>query len=309
MISVLGVFNADLKFMVERFPKNGETLHGLSFEVQPGGKGFNQAVGAIRASDEQAVCMLTQLGEDNFAEMARGVMARENIDATHILSTPAMPTGTAMIMVERDSADNMIVIAPGAASLLRKSHVDGFSNAIIASSLLMTNFEAPMEAVVAGIEVANKNGVATLLDPAPAIDMERELYKKLDYITPNESEAAVLVGFDVDTLEDGERAARELCGRGVGTAIVTMGQKGVVAVSNEETICLPAFELQNAVDSTGAGDAFNGGFAARIVAGASLREALLFASAGAALCVTRYGAADAMASHEEIETFLSANIT
>ncbi len=304
MISVLGLFNADLKFLVKQFPKPGETLHSLSFEVQPGGKGFNQAVAAIRASGKEQVSMLTQLGEDSFAELAREVMERENIDASNILSTDTMPTGTALVMVKEDTAQNMIVIAPGAASLLGTKEVDRFASVISSSSLFVTNLEVPLEAAVAGIALAHAKGVPTMLDPAPACDLDDKLYSQLDYITPNESEASVLVGFEVDTLDDGERAAKELCARGVKTAIITMGGKGVVAVNGETVIRLPAFKLDNVVDTTGAGDAFNGCFAAQITAGKPLAEALRFASAGAALCVTKFGAANAMASFDEINQFL-----
>ncbi|MCF6320687.1 MAG: ribokinase [Rhizobiaceae bacterium] len=306
MISVLGVFNADLKFLVERFPKTGETLHAISFEVQPGGKGFNQAVASRRAmGDGGTVVMLTQLGEDNFAQMARGVMEREKIDASHVLTSAAMPTGTAMIMVEEKSADNKIVIAPGAASLLGEKEVNGFGDVITSSTLFMTNLEVPMVAAKAGLVHARANSVKTLFDPAPACQLAPELYQQLDFITPNESEAGLLVGFDVRALDDAVKAGKILCSRGVGTAIVTMGSLGVVAVSGKETITMPAFEIENTVDTTGAGDAFNGCFAARFSEGAKLEDALRFASAGAALCVGKFGAADAMPLKKEIEEFMS----
>jgi len=305
MISVLGVFNADLKFLVERFPKTGETLHANSFEVQPGGKGFNQAVACRRAlGDEGAVSMLTQLGGDNFGEMARQVMEREEIDAAQVLTTDVMPTGTAMIMVEEQSADNMIVIAPGAASLLGEEEVGRFSRVITNSVLFMTNLEVPLVAAHAGLRIARISGTQTLLDPAPATKLPRELYQQLDFITPNESEAGILAGFEVTTLEDAAKAAKVLCSRGVGTAIVTMGALGVVAVTGDDIIVLPAFKLDKVVDTTGAGDAFNGSFAARITQGASLEDAIRFGSAGAALCVGKYGAADAMAQRSDIERFL-----
>ena len=304
MISILGVFNADLKFLVEKFPQSGETLHGLSFEVQPGGKGFNQAVASSRAMLSSDVAMLTQLGEDNFAQLARDVMQKEGIDASHILSTNKMPTGTAMIMVEQTTAENMIVIAPGAASLLGENEINGFAGVISNATLFMTNLEVPMDAAMHGLRLAREAGVPTLLDPAPACDLPNEIYNQLDFITPNESEAEMLVGFDVKTLDDAERAGKTLYERGVVTSIITMGGLGVVAVSADKTITLPAFKIDNVVDTTGAGDAFNGCFAARISEGVELEQALRFASAGAALCVGKYGAANAMPQRKEIEAFL-----
>lgn len=304
MISILGLFNADLKFLVEKFPKPGETLHGLSFEVQPGGKGFNQAVAASRAMLSSDVIILTQLGEDNFAQLARDVMQNEGIDASHILSTNQMPTGTAMIMVEETTAENMIVITPGAASLLGKNEIDGFAEVISNSALFMTNLEVPMDAVMHGLRLAKENNIKTLLDPAPACELPSEIYNQLDFITPNENEAKTLVGFDITTLEGAERAGATLCKWGVATAIITMGSMGVVAVSAGETITIPASKIDNVVDTTGAGDAFNGCFAACISEGMELEIALRFASAGAALCVGRYGAANAMPQRKEIEAFM-----
>lgn len=306
MISVLGVFNADLKFLVNKFPQPGETLHGISFEVQPGGKGFNQAVACRRSqnADGPDVVMLTQLGKDNFADMAIAVMQQESINASQILTTDLMPTGTAMIMVEKDTAENMIVIAPGAASLLGPKEIQQFSNVIGSSKLFMTNLEVPMEAALEGLRLAQQNNVKTLLDPAPACELPAEIYSHIDYITPNESEAGILVGFEVKTLEDAKKAGGILCSRGAGTSIITMGPLGVVAVSDSETIHNPAFTLDHVVDTTGAGDAFNGCFAASIVEGKGLKEALRFASAGAALCVGKNGAASAMAKRTEIENFL-----
>lgn len=304
MISILGVFNADLKFLVEKFPKSGETLHGLSFEVQPGGKGFNQAVASSRAMRFSDVTMLTQLGKDNFAQLARDVMQTEGIDASHILSIDQMPTGTAMIMVEETTAENMIVIAPGAASLLGETEINGFAEVISNATLFMTNLEVPMDAATHGLRLAKEAGIQTLLDPAPACDLPNEIYGRLDFITPNENEAEMLVGFAVKTLDDAERAGKILCERGVKTSIITMGSLGVVAVSAEKTITLHAFKIDNVVDTTGAGDAFNGCFAACFSEGAELEQALLFASAGAALCVGKYGAANAMPRRKEIEAFL-----
>lgn len=306
LVSVLGVFNADLKFLVDRFPETGETLHGLSFEIQPGGKGFNQAIGCRRAMDENAagVAMLTQLGKDNFADLARSVMTREGIDDSQVLVTDKMPTGTAMIMVEKPTADNMIVIAPGAASLLGATEILTFEDTIAKSGLLMTNLEIPMEAAMAGLKLARAHGVTTLLDPAPAVPLSDDLITLLDIVTPNESEAAVLVGFDVNTLDDAQRAGEALCARGVGTAVITMGGLGVVVVTKDGAIRQPAFKIDNVVDTTGAGDAFNGCFAAYLAEGHALKNCVRFASAGAALCVGKYGAADAMPDRQQIEAFL-----
>ncbi len=306
MICVLGVFNADLKFLVDRFPAAGETLHGLSFEVQPGGKGFNQAVACRRANGEAGseVFMLTHLGEDNFAQLAKEVMARENINASRVTSTSEMPTGTAMIMVEKTSAQNMIVVAPGAPSILDEQNVSALSDVISASKIFITNLEVPIVAAATGLRVAHGQHVTTILDPAPACELPDEIYRHTNIITPNESEAGVLVGFDIVTLEDGERAGKVLCERGVDVAIITMGDKGVVAVSGENVIMMPAFEAGKVVDTTGAGDAFNGCFASHFAQYGDLEHALIFASAGAALCVGQYGAADAMPEYKQIEAFL-----
>ncbi len=303
-ISVLGVFNADLKFTVNNFPKAGQTIHAESFAVQPGGKGFNQAVAARRAGAE--VNMLTQLGEDEFASLAYNVMQKDAINSDHITSSNELPTGTAMIMLETASGENQIAIAAGAASLLTKSQIDEYRDVIAASDIFMTNFEVPFEIASHGLALARQCGTITVLDPAPALPVPDEVYRLVDYITPNETEASSLTGIKVETTSDAETAGRQLCQSGVGTAIVTLGGNGVVVVRENETFHIPAFAVEKVIDTTGAGDAFNGAFAASLAENPDLQSAIRFASAGAALAVTRNGAADAMAVRSDISKKLSA---
>lgn len=306
MISVLGVFNADLKFNVDHFPSPGETMHGNSFAVEAGGKGFNQAVAAKRAGVDH-VTFLSALGDDEFGAFARSVMARETVDASAVFSNPQMPTGTAMIMVEKTSAQNMIVIAPGAANELNAQSVSAFEEKIAASELFMTNFEVPMEAVIAGLKLAKKHNVPTLVDPAPAQELPTEIYGLVDFLTPNETEAAALLGETVSDMDDAIFGGRELCERGLGTVIITMGEAGAVATNLQGHFVQ---EIANGVgvkDTTGAGDAFNGAFASALVHGADIPTAMAYGAVGAAICVSRQGAADAMGTIEEIEALLDKN--
>ncbi len=300
-ISVLGVFNADLKFTVQQFPKQGETIHAQGFAVQPGGKGFNQAVAARRAGAQ--VNMLTQLGDDEFARLAFDVMHKEGINANHISQNAQRPTGTALIMLESNSGQNQIVIAAGAASLLSTGQISQLSTVIASSDLFMTNFEVPVEIALEGLKIARKNGVPTLLDPAPAQPLTTEIYALVDYLTPNETEAETLTGIKVVDISSAERAGKWLCEQGVGTTLLTLGDQGVVLVTDERVIHTPVFPIDGVIDTTGAGDAFNGAFAANLNKH-DLQSTLAYATAAAALSVTRNGAADAMATHNEITALL-----
>ncbi len=301
-ISVLGVFNADMKVTVDHFPRAGETIHGRDFAVQPGGKGFNQAVAARRGGSE--VSMLTRLGQDGFADLARTVMTEEQMDASHIGISAEHPTGTAMILLEKSSAENAIVITPGAASFLTETDIDTLAPAITSADLFLTNLEIPLAAARRGMQIARRHGVPTLLDPAPARPLPDDIYDLSDYLTPNETETGRLTGMEIETVADAEQAGHLLVEKGVGTAIITLGARGVVAVNAAGTRHIPALPAGPVIDTTGAGDAFNGCFAAAITRGDDLDAALRYASAGAALAVTRHGAAAAMARHDEIEELL-----
>lgn len=301
-VSVLGVFNADLKFTVQTFPQPGETIHGDSFAIQPGGKGFNQAVAARRAGAD--VAMLTQLGQDEFANLAFEVMQKEGIDTGHITQSPALPTGAAMILLESASGENQIVIAPGAASLLSLEQTAAYTEAIAASDIFMTNFEVPFEIACEGLKIARRNGIITLLDPAPARLLPREILELVDYITPNETEAEKLTGKSVANVDDAVSAGRFLCAQGAGTALITLGDEGVVAVTGQTTAHTAARSVEPVIDTTGAGDAFNGALAARLAGGSDLQTAINFAIAGATLSVMKNGAAEAMPSKDEITHLL-----
>jgi ribokinase len=306
-ISVLGVFNADMKVTVDHFPLAGETIHGRHFAVQPGGKGFNQAVAARRGGAE--VSMLTRLGQDGFADLARTVMAEERMDAGHIGTSAEHPTGTAMILLEESSAENAIVITPGAASFLTETDIDALAAAITSADLFLTNLEIPLAAARRGMQIARRHGVPTLLDPAPAQALPDDIYALSDYLTPNETETGRLTGMEIRTVADAGQAGRLLVEKGVGTAIITLGAQGVVAVNAAGTRHVPAMNAGPVTDTTGAGDAFNGCLAAAITRGDDLDYALRYASAGAALAVTRHGAAAAMARHDEIAGLLKTAVS
>lgn len=299
MICVLGVFNADLKFTVDQFPAPGQTLHSKSFAVQAGGKGFNQAVAAKRAGGGE-VSFLSAIGKDQFGDMAQQIMAREGLDASMVSRNDHLPTGTAGIVVEESSAQNMIIIAPGAASSLDRQAIAQYESQIAQANLFVTNLEVPVEAAVEGLRLAKKHGVTTVLDPAPAQVLPFEAWGYVDYVTPNESEAAQLVGDSVEDLDDALFAGRELCDMGVGTAIVTMGEQGAVMINEQGHLIARPYDKGTVVDTTGAGDAFNGAFIAALAMDLNLEDALTYAMAGASLCIEANGAAEAMGHQAQI---------
>ncbi len=302
-ITILGVFVADLTFRSDRLPKVGETLIGSSFKLGPGGKGSNQAVAARRAGAE--VRFITMLGQDPFAQMALDLYEAEGIDTRYVFQTDQQDTGAADIMVNDQTGDNSIIVVPGSADLLTQADVTQAESAIASSQVFMTNLEVPVSVMQYSLELACKHGVATVFNPAPAVPIPDSVYSLCDYFTPNESEAAMLSGLPVTTPEEAQAAAKVFRRRGVKTVVITLGEMGCYILNDEIDEHLPAFNMKGkVVETTGAGDAFNGGFAQAIASGASLRDAARFGSATAAISVTRPGTAPAMPTVAEIEALL-----
>ena len=302
-ITVLGSFVADLAFRVDRLPARGETLLGPSFALGPGGKGSNQAVAAARAGGN--VSFVSKVGRDPFGAMARDLYAAEGIDASHVYEA-SVPTGAAAILIDAASGDNAIIVVPGACFTLSAEEVEAARGLIEQSAVLMAQLELPLEIVVQGIELARSLGVKTVLNPAPAAPLPKSLYPLVDYITPNESETEVLTGVHVGTIEDAERAADVFLALGVGNAIITLGAQGAFVKNATLRAHVPAMNAGAVVETTGAGDGFNGGFAVALTEGLGLVEAVRFGCATAGISVTRAGTAPSMPQRAEIEHLLSA---
>jgi ribokinase len=302
-IVILGIFVADAAFRAARLPRMGETLLGEGFALGPGGKGSNQAVAAARAGGD--VGIVTKLGQDSFGEMALTTWAEAG--AVSLVAREAdAATGAAFIFVDAATGDNAIIVSPGVAATISARDVEARAAEIGAAKVFVTQLEQPMEAAIRGLELARAGGAATILNPAPAAALPEGMLALCDYVTPNESEAEALTGIAVRDLAGAERAAADLMARGVRrAAIVTLGEGGCLWFDGRERLHLPAFEAGPVVETTGAGDAFNGGLAVALADGLAPRAALRFANATAAISVTRAGAARAMPSRAEIDALLS----
>ncbi len=303
-ISILGIFVADLTFRTNRMPIKGETFIGNSFKLGPGGKGSNQAVATRRAGAE--TIFITKIGKDTFGEMAMKLYADEGINSEYVWEIADMATGAASIVVNEETSENLIIVVPGAADDMVPEDLETAEAGIAKSSFFMASLEVPIPVMQRGLEVAKRNGIPTILNPAPAAILPDVVYGLSDYFTPNETEAAMLAGIPVETVDQAEAAAKIFLGRGVKTAVITLGELGVYVRNSEISQHIPAFDMGDKVlETTGAGDAFNGGFAHALADGMSLIEAIRFGSATAAISVTRLGTAPAMPFNNEIMDLLN----
>ena len=302
-VLVMGSFVADLAFRTPRLPAWGETLMGDAFALGPGGKGSNQAVAAARAGAK--VSFLSKLGDDAFGRMARDTWAADAIDAT-LVGTSSTPTGAAAILIDSARGENAIIVVPGACFTLTPAEVDAAAPAIQAARVFLTQLELPLDAVETGLRIARAAGVPTILNPAPAPEhpLPDELIAQSDNFIPNETEAALLTGLPVESLADAERAADALLARGAANVILTLGARGSLLRSRTQSIAIPAFNAGSVLDTTGAGDAFCGAFAAVLAEGLAPVDAARFASAAAAISVTRAGTAPSMPRRAEIDALV-----
>ncbi len=301
-ILVLGSFVADAAYRAARLPGWGETLMGSGFALGPGGKGSNQAVAAARAG--ASVGMLCRLGDDAFGRLARDTWAADGIDAS-LVENCGTPTGSAAILIDEVKGENAIIVVPGACFTLRPKDVEAAGEAIRAAGILLTQLELPLDTVECGLRLAREAGVRTILNPAPAQSLSDEVLGLADFLIPNESEAALLTGMPVENKAQAEAAARVLMGRGAKCVIVTLGAQGVlVCEDGAEAVVVSAFRAGAVLETTGAGDAFCGGFAAALSEGRSVLEAARFGCAAAGISVTRVGTAPSMPRREEILALL-----
>jgi ribokinase len=301
-IVVVGSFVADVAFRAARLPAWGETLMGSGFALGPGGKGSNQAVAAARAGAR--VQMISRLGDDAFGRLARETWAADGIDAS-LVGTCDVATGSAVILIDEVRGENAIIVVPGACFTLTPEDVETAGEAIRAAGVLLAQLELPLETVERGLRLARAAGVVTILNPAPAQALSDDVLGLVDFLIPNESEAALLTGRAVETVAQAEMAARALMGRGARNVMVTLGAQGVlVCEAGAEAVVVPECDAGAVVETTGAGDAFCGGFAAALSEGRTVLEAARFGCATAGISVTRAGTAPSMPRRKEIEALL-----
>ena len=295
-IVVFGSMNLDLVARVPRLPTSGETLTGYTFQTFPGGKGANQAVACARLGAK--TYMVGRVGEDVFGKNLLGELASAGVDHTNVEIDPGTSSGVALIAVE-DSAENMIIVIPGANGQIGEIDLLRLEKVLDQSKILLLQLEIPIEMVVAAAKLAKDKGVIVILDPAPAQTLPDEIYSLIDILTPNETEAELLVGFPVETQKDAARAAKILKDRGVQQVIIKMGSQGAFALIDGKENLYPAFSV-TAVDTVAAGDAFNGGLAAALNEDKSIEEAIKWGIAAGALSVTKEGAQSSMPERNEL---------
>ena len=300
-IVVVGSSNMDLVVKSPRIPAVGETILGGDFIMVPGGKGANQAVAAAKLGAQ--VYFIAKLGGDIFAEQSLANFKKEEVDTKYIVQTKDVPSGVALIMVN-EGGDNIIVVAPGANQKLSPQDVKKAESDIGSCGAVVAQLEVPLEAVEFAAQLANSYKVPFILDPAPAQKLNPGLLKMADVLTPNETEAQILTDMEVLDEDSARMAAKSLLGSGVKAVVLTMGAKGFLLVSKDQTELIPAIKV-DAVDATAAGDAFTGSLAFGLAQGQALLDAALFANHVAALSVTKMGAQPSMPTLQEVQDFIN----
>ncbi len=300
-IVVFGSFVVDLTGWTEDLPQPGQTILGKNFKMGAGGKGSNQAVAAYRAGAD--VTLVTKLGCDMLADVGMHFYEQEGMNTKFILRDKEFETGVALIIVSQKSAQNEIAVIPGACGHITVEDVESCRKLIETASIILLQHEINLDAQRMIIDIAHRAGVRIVLNPAPAVKVPDDILSKIDTVTPNETEAQTLTGIEVISYETAEKAAGFFLNKGVKNVVITMGKMGVFATDGRKSELLPGIEVE-AVDTTGAGDAFNGGLVTAFSEGKSLFEAIRFGNAVGALAVTKAGTAPAMPYRSEIEKMI-----
>ena len=296
---VIGCSNTDLLIKTDRIPDPGETVLGGTFMMNAGGKGANQAVAVARMGGD--VIFVTRIGDDMFGRGSLAGYERDGIDVSHIIKDKAAPSGVALITVDA-KGENCIVVAPGANNRLLPADIDAVADAIRHSEYLLMQMEIPMETIEHAAAIACEAGKKVVLNPAPAACLSDRLLSGLYLITPNRSESRLLTGVTVADWESAERAADVLLERGVGNVVITLGSLGSLVRNRELSERVPACRVE-AVDTTAAGDVFNGALCVALAEGRTLVEAVRFATRASAISVTRMGAQSSIPTRSELDSF------
>ena len=291
-ISVLGIFVADLAFFGDTIPLIGETVLGTKYVIGPGGKGSNQAVAAAKAGIK--TFFISKIGDDQFGQMAKKIYKEVGVDYSKVVISKDHSTGAAGILINK-KGENAINVITAAASALNIEDINNALDVINSSSVFLTNLEVPKKVAYYALDCAKKNGVTTILNPAPASTIDNNIFPLIDYFTPNETEASFYVKHSIENNEDAEKACEKLLSLGIKNVIITLGEKGVYFANRKENFQIHAMNLEDKVlDTTGAGDAFNAGFAVALTENKNVREAINFANITAGLSTTKIGTANSM---------------
>ena len=288
-ITVLGIFVADISFSGNKIPSTGETILGDSYNIGPGGKGCNQAIAISRLGGK--VNFISKLGNDDYGKLAIDKLKKDNIDTSNIIISNKHKTGVAGIHVDRNTGKNAITVVRGAPSTLTTKEID--TNLIKQSKIFLTQLEIPIEVTLHCLKAAKEHGLINILNPAPACKLSNDFFKLVDYFTPNETEAEFFTGIKINNENDAKVSAKKLIEMGIKKVIITLGEKGLFYSDGKEEIYMKATP-DIAVDTTGAGDAFNGGLAFSLFKERPIRECLELANKVAGISTTKLGAGDAM---------------
>ncbi len=300
-IIVVGSLNVDITAYAERFARDGETVKGNNIKFGPGGKGGNQASAAARAGGD--VCMIARMGKDFLSSVLSEHYKNEGISDKYISVSDSAPTGSAVIEVSAENGQNKIVVIAGANAELSAENVREAEQEFEDADIFLTQLETGFEPIREGIRLAKKYSTPVILNPAPLQKIPNDILAEIDYFTPNETEAEFYSGIRIESDEDTEKAAQEIMKLGVKNVIITLGKRGVYFSNGEEKFFVGTKLLQ-AVDTTGAGDAFNGGLAVALGENMDIETALKFANCAGSISVTRYGAATSGASRDEIKAMM-----
>jgi ribokinase len=300
LVVVVGSSNTDMILRVDRVPRPGETLLGGQFSTAPGGKGANQAVAAARSGGR--VAFVARLGRDSLGDMALAGLKREGMTLSHVVRDASQPSGVALIFVGADG-ENSIGVAGGANQRLSTHDIRAAKALISGARVLLLQLETPLATVEAAADIGSRAGIEVILNPAPAQILPDSLLRKITLLTPNETEASILTGIEVRDAGSAKTAALALRSRGVRNVIVTLGANGALVMASGEERWVPGFKVK-AVDTTAAGDVFNGALAVRLAEGCPVMDAVRFAHAAAAISVTRLGAQPSIPTRKEINAKL-----
>lgn len=304
-IVVVGSSNTDMILKLERIPRPGETLLGGVFHMVQGGKGANQAVAASKCGGE--VSFVAKVGNDSFGTSAMSGLKESGIDTGNILRDGKESSGIALIFVDT-KGENAIGVAPGSNANLSVKDIQSVDERIARAKILLLQLEIPLETIQAAVNIAYQHNVDIILNPAPSQRLPKELLQKITILTPNVTEAEHLTGIAIKTENDLHRCAQNLLESGVRNVIITLGIKGAFIATKTIREIIPSFKVE-AIDSTAAGDVFNGALAVELSNGQDLKDAVRFANAAAAISVTRLGAQTSIPSRDEVEKMLSKQLT
>ena len=294
-ITVLGIFVADISFSGEKIPSTGETILGDSYNIGPGGKGCNQAIAISRLGGK--VNFITKLGNDSYGKLAINNLKKDNIDISNIIISDKHKTGVAGIHVDRNTGKNAITVVRGAPESLSIKEIN--INIIKNSKIFLTQLEIPLDVTFHCLKKAKEESLINILNPAPACKLSNDFFKLVDYFTPNETEAEFYTGIKISNKNDAKESAKKLYEMGIKNVIITLGEKGLYFFNGKEEIYMEAIQVK-AIDTTGAGDAFNGGFSFALLKGKKIKDCLEFANKVAGLSTTKLGAGDSMPNLKEL---------